>query len=122
MISHTEKPKQPSRSAALPHEAVTLMERGKAAAKAGRRAEARYLFGMMLEMVPNHPDALLWLAYLAGGGQPSLVYLARLLEVDPTNQRARAAIRWASCRPSSSGAARAAASFSTRRYVFLSGP
>jgi lipoprotein-anchoring transpeptidase ErfK/SrfK len=41
----------------------------------------------------------LWLAYLAGGGRSSLVYLVRVLEVDPTNQRARAAIRWARARP-----------------------
>jgi lipoprotein-anchoring transpeptidase ErfK/SrfK len=99
MIDRIEKPKQPSRSTALPREAITLMERGKTAAKAGRKAEARYFFSLVLEMVPNHPDALLWLAYLVGGGQPSLVYLARLLEADPTNQRARAAIRWARTKP-----------------------
>ena len=98
MIDRTEKPKHPSRTMALPREAMILMERGKAAAKAGRKAEARYFFGTVLEIVPDHPDALLWLAYLAGGGQPSLVYLARLLEADPTNQRARAAIRWARAR------------------------
>jgi lipoprotein-anchoring transpeptidase ErfK/SrfK len=74
---------------------VSLIERGKAAARVGKKAEARYLFGAVVEMVPDHPDALLWLAYLAGGGRPSLAYLARLLEADPTNQRARAAIRWA---------------------------
>jgi lipoprotein-anchoring transpeptidase ErfK/SrfK len=72
-----------------------LLERGKAAARAGRKAEARYLFEVVLETTPDYPDALLWLAYLAGGGRPSLAYLARLLQADPTNQRARAAIRWA---------------------------
>jgi len=92
---------RPLHSSALPFEAMALMERGKAAAKAGRKAEARYFFSQVLEMVPEHPDALLWLAYLAGGGKPSLTYLARLLEADPTNQRARAAIRWARARVSS---------------------
>lgn len=98
MLSRTEEPKRPPRSTALPREAIILMERGKAAARAGRKAEARYFFNTVLEIVPDHPGALLWLAYLAGGGQPSLVYLARLLEADPTNQRARAAIRWARAR------------------------
>ena len=72
-----------------------LMKRGKAAALAGKRAEARYFFESVLAVRPDHAAALLWLAYLAGGGRPSLVYLARLLEVEPTNQRAHAAIRWA---------------------------
>jgi lipoprotein-anchoring transpeptidase ErfK/SrfK len=99
-----DKSGQPLRPSALPREAMTLMERGQAAAKAGRKAEARYFFGQVLETVPDYPDALLWLAYLAGGGHPSLAYLARLLEADPTNQRARAAIRWARARASSPAA------------------
>jgi lipoprotein-anchoring transpeptidase ErfK/SrfK len=75
-----------------------LLRQGKAAAQAGKKAEARYHFRMALELAPDHPEALLWLAFLFGGGRPSLAYLARLLEVDPSNQRARAAIRWARSR------------------------
>jgi lipoprotein-anchoring transpeptidase ErfK/SrfK len=72
-----------------------LMAQGEAAARVGKKAEARHFFEIVLGLVPDHPDALLWLAYLAGGGRPSLVYLVHLLEADPGNQRARAAIRWA---------------------------
>jgi lipoprotein-anchoring transpeptidase ErfK/SrfK len=80
--------------AALCSECAHLMERGEAAARAGNKAEARYFFETVLRMSPKHRGALLWLAYLAGGGRASLTYLARLLEVDPTNRRARAALLW----------------------------
>ncbi len=82
-----------------------LLARGQAAARAGRKAEARYFFNAALELSPEHPDALLWLAYLAGGGRPSLAYLARVLEVDPSNPQARAAIRWARARERAKSAA-----------------
>jgi len=75
-----------------------LLQQGKAAARAGKKAEARYHFRTALELAPDHPEALLWLAFLSGGGRPSLAYLARLLEVEPSNPRARAAIRWARAR------------------------
>ena len=77
---------------------ASLLQQGKAAARAGKKAEARYHFQAVLDADPSHPEALLWMAYLAGGGRPSLTYLARLLEVDPANRRARAAIRWARSR------------------------
>jgi lipoprotein-anchoring transpeptidase ErfK/SrfK len=67
----------------------------KSAHKGGRKAEARYYFRAALDLDPSNTDALLWLAYLAGGGRPSLELLARALDIDPANQRARAAIRWA---------------------------
>jgi lipoprotein-anchoring transpeptidase ErfK/SrfK len=72
-----------------------LLERGHAAARAGKNAEARYFFESALKLAPGQPDALLWLAYFAGGGHASLVYLARLLQADPANWRARAAVGWA---------------------------
>ncbi|MCP4517647.1 MAG: hypothetical protein GY824_20775, partial [Delftia sp.] len=72
-----------------------LLERGQAAARAGKKAEARYFFQSALKLAPGQPDALLWLAYLAGGGRASMVYLARLLQADPANRRARAAVGWA---------------------------
>jgi len=80
--------------AALRSECAHLMERGEAAARAEKKAEARYFFETVLKMAPKHRGALLWLAYLAGGGRASLTYLTRLLQVDPTNQRARAALLW----------------------------
>jgi len=90
-----------------------LLSRGQVAARAGRKAEARYFFNAALDLSPEHPDALLWLAYVAGGGRPSLAYLARVLKVDPSNSRARAAIRWARARERAS---------STDTAVFVPAP
>lgn len=98
MTNWSRKTEPPPESTVLPGEISRLMERAIAAARAGKKAEARYYFLTVLDTAPDHPAALLWLAYLAGGGRPSLVYLVRLLEADPTNQRARAAIRWARAR------------------------
>lgn len=97
-----------ARDAVASRECQVLIVRGKTACRVGKRAEARYYFRAALEIVPDHPTALLWLAYLAGGGRPSLEYLVRLLETDPTSQKARAAIRWARAR----GTPRAATSIS----------
>ncbi len=97
---------------------ASLVEQGKTAARAGKRAEARYHFRTVLEMVPDHPEALLWMAYLAGGGRPSLIYLVRLLEADPTSQQARAAIRWSRTRakPLTDRSGSASKVHSTRRH------
>lgn len=97
-MTQSQKTDQPLPPPSLPSELLDLMERGKAAARAGRKAEARYCFHAVLKRAPDHPGALLWLAYLAGGGRPSLEYLVRVLEADPTSGRARAAIRWARIR------------------------
>jgi lipoprotein-anchoring transpeptidase ErfK/SrfK len=94
-----------SRLPALPGGISKLMAQGVAAARAGKKAEARYYFRAVLDLAPDHSPALLWLAYLAGGGRPSLAYLVRLLDVDPTNERARAAIRWARARANPQAAA-----------------
>jgi lipoprotein-anchoring transpeptidase ErfK/SrfK len=77
---------------------AAMLAQGKAAARAGRKAEARYFLNAALETEPEQPEALLWLAYLAGGGQRSLTYLVRVLELDPDNRQAKAAIRWARSR------------------------
>jgi lipoprotein-anchoring transpeptidase ErfK/SrfK len=83
---------------AAPPDVSHLLKRGEAAARAGKKAEARYFFETALKVAPDHPQALLWLAYLAGGGRASMPYLARLLKVEPTNQRAQAAVLWAQAR------------------------
>ena len=101
----TSRAKRTSMSMSLPRDCSTLIKMGKAAFEAGRKAEARYLFRAVLELDPAHSDALLWMAYLAGGGRPSLKFLARVLDVDPTSQRARAAIRWARSSPGAQGVA-----------------
>ena len=94
MVNWTGNTQEPPWTPTLDDAPKIWIEKGKNAARAGKKAEARYYFRSVLAVAPDHPDALLWMAYLAGGGRPSLVLLARLLEADPTNQRARAAIRW----------------------------
>jgi len=71
------------------------LRRGLSAARAGDHAEARYWFQVGLETDPDNINALLWLAWLAPSGRESLSLLSRVLELDPKNERARAAIRWA---------------------------
>lgn len=65
------------------------------ATRQGKRAEARYHFRCALRLDPLNTEVLLWLGFLAGGGRPSLEYLVRVLDADPSNSRARSAIRWA---------------------------
>lgn len=58
-------------------------------------ASARKFFQKALEREPQNVTALLWLAGLAETGEESLRYAASVLEIDPKNERAKAAIRWA---------------------------
>lgn len=58
-------------------------------------ASARKFFEKALDREPDNVTALLWLSGLAETGEESLRYAAHVLEIDPKNERARAAIRWA---------------------------
>ncbi len=58
-------------------------------------AAARRFFAKAIERDPQNITALLWLAGLSETGEESLRYAARVLEIDPKNERAKAAIRWA---------------------------
>ena len=58
-------------------------------------AAARKFFEKALERDPKNVTALLWLAGLGETAEESLRYAARVLEIDPKNERAKAAIRWA---------------------------
>jgi lipoprotein-anchoring transpeptidase ErfK/SrfK len=62
-------------------------------------AAARKFFEKALSRDPDNITALLWLAGLAENGEDSLRYAVRVLEIDPKNERAKAAIRWARKRP-----------------------
>ena len=75
------------------------LQRGLVAARAGDQSEARRWLRVALETEPENITALLWLAYLASSRQESLTLLSRVLELDPKNERARAALRWARRRP-----------------------
>jgi lipoprotein-anchoring transpeptidase ErfK/SrfK len=72
---------------------AALLRDGMAAARAGRRTEARRFFEAVLRLDPHNEEAILWWAGLARDPQVTLSALARLLEINPRNQRARAGIR-----------------------------
>ncbi len=76
------------------------LRRGLMAARAGDHSEARRWLRVALETDPNNITALLWLAWLAPSQQESMALLGRVLEMEPQNERARAALRWARRRPS----------------------
>jgi len=97
-MTQSRSNEHPSQTPTLSDECLVLIEKGKTAARAGKKAEARHFFRAAVEITPDHPDALLWLAYLSGGGRSSLEYLVRVLDADPGNERARNAIRWARMR------------------------
>lgn len=84
----------------LENQVRPYLRRGLSAARGGDYAEARRWFEAALDRDPDNITALLWLAWLAPSRQESLVLLSRVLELDPGNERARAAIRWARRRPS----------------------
>jgi lipoprotein-anchoring transpeptidase ErfK/SrfK len=56
---------------------------------------ARKFFEQALERDPRNVTALLWLAGLGDSGEDSLRFIVRALEIDPKNERAHAALRWA---------------------------
>ena len=72
---------------------VALVREGMAAARAGRRAEARRFFESVLRLDPRNEEAILWWAGLAQDPRTALAALARVLEINPHNQRARMGIR-----------------------------
>ena len=76
-----------------------FLRRGLSAARADDLAEARRCFQAVLDKDPDNITALLWLAWLAPSRRQSLTLLSRVLELDPANERAQAAIRWARHRP-----------------------
>ena len=72
-----------------------LIRYGVTLAQDDQPAAARKFFDKALERDPGNVTALLWLAGLGETGEDSLRYLARVLEIDPKNDRAHAGIRWA---------------------------
>lgn len=85
----------------LENQVQPYLRRGLSAARTGDYSEARRWLVAALDRDPDNITALLWLAWLAPTRQESLVLLSRVLELDPGNERARAALRWARRRPSS---------------------
>jgi lipoprotein-anchoring transpeptidase ErfK/SrfK len=92
-VTNLQKPEDRVRSS---------LRRGLAAARAGDHSKARRWLRVALETEPDNITALLWLAWLAPSQQESLTLISRVLELDPQNERARAALHWARRRPSAS--------------------
>ena len=85
------------------------------AVRQSRDGDARRALREILRRDPTHPDALLWMVYVAEDGQGSLIYLARLLDAHPRHLRAKQAIRWTQRRIPTSGIAETAKSGFIRR-------
>ncbi len=74
---------------------ANLLRDGESAARVGKKAEARRSFRTALTLDPSNVPVLLWLAWLDADPRASLAYIARVLEYDPDNPCAHAALRWA---------------------------
>ncbi len=57
--------------------------------------KARPFFAKVLERDPRNVEARLWLAGISDTAADSYRYITQALEIDPRNDRARAALRWA---------------------------
>lgn len=68
------------------------------AARTGRENEARNHLIAVLRQDPNNIPAMLWLAFVLPSPQDTIRLLNRVLALDPTNERAKAGIRWAKVR------------------------
>ncbi len=70
-----------------------LVRKGREAARAGQRARARRYFAAVLELDPTHVDAWLERAAVVDDPQEAMAHVARVLAIDPENQRARQALK-----------------------------
>ncbi|MBE7556569.1 MAG: L,D-transpeptidase family protein [Anaerolineales bacterium] len=68
------------------------------AARTGRENEARSHLIAVLRQDPNNIPAMLWLAFVLPSPQDTIRLLNRVLALDPSNERAKAGIRWARVR------------------------
>lgn len=68
--------------------ARSLLQKGLAAAKEGNLTLARDVARNVLEYEPNNEDGWLMLAYVTGSLQEKVTYLERVLQINPSNQRA----------------------------------
>jgi lipoprotein-anchoring transpeptidase ErfK/SrfK len=72
---------------------AALMQRGLEAARTGLRARARRYFAAVLEIDPEYKEAWLERAVVLDDPHEALAHLARVLDLDPGNCRAREALR-----------------------------
>jgi twitching motility two-component system response regulator PilG len=75
--------------------ALNLLKQGIAAAKAGNKPLARHLLRKATELEPGNELAWLWLAGVTDSLEEVVACMQRVLEVNPTNERALAGLQWA---------------------------
>ena len=69
------------------------LRNGIAAAKAGRREEARRLLSQVVEINPQSEQAWLWLSGVVDASEDRLICLENVLTLNPDNVQARAGLR-----------------------------
>lgn len=94
-LDEGEEKHVPAGKARRAGEIAALFRGGMAAAKVGRRGEARRYFRTLLKLAPDHVHAWLWMAWLCEDPRESLFCLGQALELDPKNPQVRAGLRWA---------------------------
>jgi len=99
----------------MEHRTAALRRKGEAAAREGRKAEARRAFCNLLNNDPDSLPALLWLTWLSEDPRSSLAYAEQAVGIDPENQHALAAREWARSRLASSASSRPASQRSESR-------
>lgn len=72
---------------------IALLRDGVAAAKAGDRARARSLLAKVIEFDPNNEQAWFWSAYVADNTEDMISSLRRVLEINPSQSRARSILK-----------------------------
>lgn len=80
-------------SSVVANEVEKMLRDGVAAAQNGDRRTARLLLDQVTSAQPNNADAWLWLASISEYPEELMVFLDKVLEIDPQNQRA---IAWQS--------------------------
>jgi tetratricopeptide (TPR) repeat protein len=74
--------------------APNLLQQGIAAAKAGRKEEARRLLLQVIERDERNEQAWLWLSGVVDSPQEKLTCLQNVLDINPENTVARAGAQW----------------------------
>lgn len=90
MTDHASEGQSP---APTESEVTELLRRGISLAKAGSKAEARPLLMQAAMLNPRAELAWLWMAWVAESPQDALIYVEKVLAINPNNEQAQ---RWLS--------------------------
>jgi hypothetical protein len=73
---------------------IDLLQQGIAAARAGKREEARALLMQVVEGDERNEQAWLWLAGVVDAPEDIRTCLQNVLDLNPANQQARQGLAW----------------------------